>query len=123
MSHHQSVKTKYFSVWGCFYMVFKQKCSPIHVGWKYNLNRPNIFCRFNPICHFLRLIKLFYNLDLTPKNNISSRTKVILFQQNSKHAPIRTGHYSNWISMIFPPIFTITFFTLPLQQMFNEIQI
>ena len=122
MSHHQSVKTKYFSVRGLFYMVFKQKCSPIHVGWEYNLNRP-FFLQIQPCFYVIRLIKLFYNLDLTPKNNISSRAKVILFQQNSKHAPIRTGHYSNWISMIFPPIFTITFFTLPLQQMFNEIQI
>ena len=78
-------------------------------GWKCisNILKRVILSRY-----FIRLIKLFYTLDFLLKSNIKYEIW-ILFHQNSKHAPIRTGHYSNWISMIFPPIFTIICLAYP----------
>ena len=78
-------------------------------GWKCI---SNILKRVILSRHFIRLIKLFYTLDFLLKSNIKYEIW-ILFHQNSKHAPIRTGHYSNWISMIFPPIFTIICLAYP----------
>ena len=118
MSHHQSAKTKrVIQSKGEFNLalalaqrtiLFKTKSWSkfiliLHLGWKCI---SNILKRVILSRHFIWLIKLFYTLDFILKSNTKYEIW-ILFRQNSKHAPIRTGHYSNWISMIFPPIFTI----------------